>query len=297
MLAGDGTALAAAGPRDACDRGLVQGLKAPGIRPDRRKRNLRGEQMKQTLLNSAGALALSLVLGAGVAQAEDDNTVRQGFFNLAAQDFLNDTGNGNGNDNLIGSYNDNDELDLDVAGSGNHNFNHNGTDNTTLSNNDNDELDLDVTNFGNRSLNNNGSKNKIASGNDNDVIDLDAELHDVANDKSKDDNDGLDLDLYAKDVGNNKSETNTNRQQNWKIDNSLRIDDVAVLVSEQYLDAAAAPVELYAIRGTIETGGVSTGTGTNYMAAGNMTASNNTGAGTVAQAASGIQANGTFTIR
>ena len=78
--------------------------------------------MKQTLLNSAGALALSLVLGAGVAQAEDDNAVRQGFVNLAAQDFLNDTGNGNGNDNLIGSNNDNDELDLDVAGSGNHNF-------------------------------------------------------------------------------------------------------------------------------------------------------------------------------
>ncbi len=252
--------------------------------------------MKQTLLNSAGALALSLALGAGVAQAAD-NDLRQGFLNLAGQDFLNSTGNGNGNDNLIGSHNDNDTVDVDVAGSGNHNFNHNGTDNTTLSNNDNDDLDLDVTNSGNYSLNKNGSDNTVASGNDNDVIDVDAKLRKVGNDASQDDDDGLDLDLYANDVGNRTSITHNYAEQDWQIDNSLSIDDVAVLVSEQLLDASAAPVEMRAFRGDIETGSVSTGERTNYMAAGNMTTSNNTGAGTVAQAASGIQANGAFSIR
>jgi hypothetical protein len=297
-LAGNGTRLAAAAPRDACDPWARAPSESPRGPPGpTASATFEVEQMKQTLLNSAGAIALSLVLGAGVAQADDDNNVRQGFFNLAGQDFLNSTGNGNGSNNLIGSNNDNDTLDVDVAGSGNHNFNHNGTDNTTLSNNDNDNLDLDATNTGNHSLNNNGSKNKIGSGNDNDLIDLDAELNDVANDKSKDDNDGLDLDLYAKDVGNNKAVRNTNLQQNWQLDSSLRIDDIAVLVSEQTLDAAAAPVDMFAIRGSVATGGVSTGTGTNYMAAGNMTASNNTGAGTVAQAASGIQANGAFSLR
>ena len=69
-----------------------------------------------------------------------------------------------------------------------------------------------------------------------------------------------------------------------------------MLVSTQQLVGVAALVEMSTYSGDITTGSISFGAETNKMFAGNMTASNNTGAGSVAQAASSIQANGTFTI-
>jgi hypothetical protein len=222
--------------------------------------------MKQTLLNSAGALALVVALGSSAALAADNATSQYGPGNLSAQEFLNGSENGNGSGNTLYSGNDDDYLDLDAQRSGNRNGNRNGNDNT------------------------------LASGNDNDYVDVDADVSDVYNDKSNDDNDHIDLDLYAKDVGNDKSQKTVSRKSIYQSDESLTIGSVAYVVSDQYLEGLSAAVVMHADHGNIQTGGVSYGEGTNTMAAGNMTTSNNTGAGTVAQAAAGIQANGTFAI-
>jgi hypothetical protein len=219
--------------------------------------------MKQTLLNSAGALALVVALGSSASLAAD-NTTNQYIDNLSAQEFLNGSENGNGSGNTLYSGNDDDYLDLDATASGNRNGNRNGNDNT------------------------------LNSGNDNDYVDVDADVNDVYNDKSNDDNDYIDLDLYAKDVGNDKSRKTMSRKSIYQSDESLTIGSVAYVVSDQYLEGLSAAVVMHADHGNIQTGGVSYGEGTNTMAAGNMTTSNNTGAGTVAQAAAGIQANGTF---
>ena len=69
-----------------------------------------------------------------------------------------------------------------------------------------------------------------------------------------------------------------------------------MLASSQQLLGVAAEVQMFAFSGDITTGSIVYGAGTNEMFAGNMTTSNNTGAGSVAQAASAIQANGSFTI-
>lgn len=223
--------------------------------------------MKQTLLNTAltGTLALLVVVGAGTASAAENN-LYQGYFNLGLQDFLNDNGSGNGSDNNVTSYHDDDKLDLDATNSGNH------------------------------SGNGNGSRNVVGSGNDNDRVDVDAGLYDVGNDKSTDDNDHVDLDLYAKDVGNNKSRNTYKNDMSWSEDSSFTLDNVAIQVNTQSLAGIAAAVHMKAGRGNITTGNVDYGTDTNMMAAGNMTDSLNTGAGTVAAAASAIQANGNFRI-
>ena len=223
--------------------------------------------MKQTLLNTtlASTLAVLVVVGAGTASATENN-LYQGYFNLGLQDFLNGNGSGNGSDNYVAR------------------------------DHDDDKLDLDATNTGNGSLNGNGSRNVVGSGNDNDKVDADVGLHDVGNDRSKDDNDKVDLDLYAKDVGNNKSLTVYKNDLSWSEDGSLTIDNIAIQVNKQSLAGIAAAVHMKAGRGNITTGDVDYGTDTNMMAAGNLTDSINTGAGTVAAAASAIQANGNFRI-
>ena len=256
--------------------------------------------MKQTLLNSAlanmtGALALTIMLGAGVAFA-DDNNATQGVGNLALQDFLNGSLNDNLSGNTAASHNDNDGADVDVTHSANGNFNGNLSGNTTASGNDNDGADVDLNDVANGSLNGNLSGNTANSHNDNDGADLDIYAHDVANDKSHDDNDLIDADVMLNDAFNDKSITNTDASANWKVDNSVSIEDVAVLASSQQLLGVAAEVNIGVYSGDITTGSIVYGAETNKMFAGNMTTSNNTGAGSVAQAASAIQANGVFSI-
>lgn len=196
--------------------------------------------MKKTLLNTAlanmtGALALTLVVGTGVAQA-DENEALQGAGNLAVQDFGN------------GSYNGN------------------------LSNND------------------------LASHNDNDFVDADVSATDVANDRSHDDNDWIDADVTSKRWKFDRSTNYYDGSERFEYDASVDIEDVALLVSHQQLVGVAALVSMGTYSGDITTGSISFGAEANKMFAGNMTASNNTGAGSVAQAASSIQANGTFAI-
>lgn len=226
--------------------------------------------MKQTLLNSAlanmtGALALTIMLGAGVALA-DTNNAKQGIGNVAAQDFLND----NFSDNLSG--------------------------NTFKTRTDNDGADVDLNHVANGSLNNNLSDNTVDSRNDNDGYDIDVKAHDVANDKSRDDNDGIDADIFAYDVLNDKSTNQYSNNQTFKRDDSVSIENVALLVNQQTLLGAAALVNMSTYSGDIETGSVMYGHNTNKMFAGNKTTSINTGAGSVALSASAIQANGNFSL-
>ncbi len=226
--------------------------------------------MKQTLLNSAlanmtGALALTIMLGAGVALA-DTNNAKQGAGNIAAQDFLND----NFSDNLSG--------------------------NTYKTRTDNDGADIDLNHVANGSLNNNLSDNTVHSRNDNDGYDIDVKAHDVANDKSRDDNDGIDADILAYDVLNDKSTNQYHNNQTYKRDDSVSIENVALLVNQQTLLGAAALVNMSTYSGDIETGSVMYGSNTNKMFAGNKTTSINTGAGSVALSASAIQANGNFSL-
>jgi len=136
----------------------------------------------------------------------------------------------------------------------------------------------------------------VRSGNDNDQVDADVDLNDVANDKSNDDNDGLDLDLAANDVGNDKSNTTVTLSESSEEDKSLTIGDVAYLASHQQLVGVAALVNMSTQSGDITTGSVIYGAEANKMAAGNRTSSINTGAGSVAQSTSTIQAVGDFTI-
>jgi len=221
--------------------------------------------MKKTLLNTAlghmcGALALTLMVGAGPALA-DDNTASADD-QIAIQNSL----NGNGSGNELNSGNDNDNLDLDVTDAGNESFNDNGSDNTLGSNNDNDGLDLDVA------------------------------AEDTLNDKSADDNDLIDADVELEDAFNNKSTNTADVSLEKKEDASVTIGDMTSIVSEQHLLGLAAAVNMSTESGDITTGSVEYGTGANTMAAGNMTESANTGAGSIAQATSGIQAKGNFRI-
>jgi hypothetical protein len=226
--------------------------------------------MKKTLLNTAlanmtGALALTIMVGAGVAYA-DENEASQGVGNVALQDFGNDSYNDNYANNTLGSGNDNDAADVDLTG------------------------------VANGSLNGNLSRNTTDSYNDDDGLDLDLWANDVANDKSHDDDDFIDADIVANDVGNDKSITNIDNSQHLVHRTKVKIEDVAMLASHQQLLGVAALVNMSTYSGDITTGAISYGAEANKMFAGNMTASNNTGAGSVAQAASSIQANGTFTI-
>jgi hypothetical protein len=226
--------------------------------------------MKKTLLNTAlanmtGALALTIMVGSGVAYA-DENNASQGAGNLALQDFGNQSYNDNYSNNDLASHNDNDLADVDLYGSANGNLNHNLSGNTAASHNDNDGADIDVW------------------------------AGDVANDKSHDDDDFIDADIMASDVGNDKSVRTYNSKHTKQVDASVDIGSVAMLVSTQQLVGVAALVEMSTYSGDISTGSISFGAETNKMFAGNMTSSNNTGAGSVAQAASSIQANGTFAI-
>lgn len=196
--------------------------------------------MKKTLLNTAlanmtGALALTIMVGAGVAYA-DENEASQGHGNLALQDFGNE------------SYNDN------------------------LSNND------------------------VASHNDNDFADLDVTAKNVGNDRSHDDNDYVDADITEKRWKFDSSKNYYDGSESYEVDASVEIEDVALLVSHQQLVGVAALVNMGSYSGDVTTGSISYGAHANQMFAGNMTTSNNTGAGSVAQAASSIQANGTFSI-
>lgn len=226
--------------------------------------------MKQTLLNSAlanmtGALALTIMLGAGVAMA-DTNNAKQGAGNIAAQDFL--------NDNLSGN----------LSG------------NTYKTRTDNDGADVDLNHVANGSLNHNLSGNTVESRNDNDGFDIDVKANNVGNDASHDDNDGIDADVFAYDVLNDKSTKLSYNDVRFKKDNSVSIENVAMLVNQQTLLGAAALVNMSTYSGDIETGSVMYGHNTNKMFAGNKTTSINTGAGSVALSASAIQANGNFSL-
>ena len=205
--------------------------------------------MKKTLLNSAlanmtGALALTIMFGTGVAFA-DDNNASQGHGNVALQDFLNGSINGNLSGNTVDSNNDNDGVDVDVAESLNGNLNGNLSNNTVHSNNDND---------------------------------------------------GLDLDANVSDSFNKEAWVNVDKSENWQQDNSITLDNIALLISDQYLFGYAASVQMQTGSGDITTGSIMYGNDTNKMFAGNLTVSNNSGVGSVAQAASAVQANGTINI-
>lgn len=107
--------------------------------------------MKKTLLSSAltgtaGALALTLVLGAGPAFA-GDNTAEAGDDQIAVQDVLNDNGNNRENDN---STNVDDSLNNNDVNS--HNGDSTNVDdslNGNRINSDDNKLEADLENIGN----------------------------------------------------------------------------------------------------------------------------------------------------
>ena len=77
---------------------------------------------------------------------------------------------------------------------------------------------------------------------------------------------------------------------------NLEIGDVAVAVSSQVLTGTAAPVAVYSYGADIATGEINFGDDAMKMAAGNFAVSNNTGMGSVANAANLQAAIGTVNL-
>lgn len=295
--------------------------------------------MKTRLLNTAlanmtGALALTIMLGAGVAMANDSDQTAADGSQVAVQDSVNENGQINKLSRNTDSFNnDSTYTDNSVEQEAERGGMAADTGGENVSWESESEYDQEASQGG--QLASKGSENKsvekslyesddhsfeqeaerggLAANNEgskNEVVEYEKEFDQeaseggqLANRNSENHSTEIEneTELEASEGGqlaNNGSKNISREVKGSHNDESmtLTVGNIAVVASTQELEGATGAVFVGAEHGSITSGDVGFGENSHRGAAGNITGSNNTGIGTNALSTSAVQASGRFKI-